>query len=717
MKDFANLDRLVAPRSVVVVGASGRQASQGQRLYENLVRHSRVAGKIYAVNPAYDSIGDAPCYPSVADVPPDDIDVALVIVNASRVPDVLRQCAARGIPFAIVMTSGFSEAGEDGRVLEAQLRAISQETGLRVYGPNCPGLVNVRDRIGMTFSPAFRHDLNGGRIGLATQGGGLGRNILQGLVHGAGVGLWFSAGNEADLDIADFIAYMARDPAIDVIALLMEGIKDGRRLAQAMTLAREQGKPVVVLKVGRSEAGVRAAQSHTASVAGSAAVNSAVFRQLGAIEVDDLDQLLSVTHLMTRPRPAPGTGLCIYTFSGGTAALAADVAGAAGLPMAEFAPQTRQALQALLPAFANIANPVDTTADILRDTAAADECLAIVCRDPNVGAVLFPIPMDYGEVTESIARSIVNVGQGSDTPIIPVWMSRRRGGGFEILEQHGLLPFGSVSAAVAALSSVFPSSSDEGGKAQEPAAGNRETAGLAHAHEAAPPLTRLSETQAKHMLAQAGLPVPQGHVAATAQEAADLARRIGYPVVMKIVSPDIAHKTDAGGVRLNVADEAAARQAFEDIQAAVARSAPRARRDGVLVERMLPPGGREVLIGVHRDPAFGLVLTFGLGGVYVEVLGDVAHKLVPLAPPDARAIVHEIRYGAILQGVRGQGPADLEALAGLILQVSDFAQAHADTLHELELNPVWVGSPGQGVMALDALLAFASEPSPSQPAA
>ncbi|WP_144640451.1 acetate--CoA ligase family protein [Bordetella genomosp. 13] len=715
MMDFANLDRLVAPRNVVVVGASGRQASQGQRLYENLVRHSRLSGKVYAVNPAYDHIGDAPCYPSVADVPADDIDVALVIVNAGRVPDVLRQCATRGIPFAIVMTSGFSEAGEEGRALEAQLRAISQETGLRVYGPNCPGLVNVRDRIGMTFSPAFRHDLNGGRIGLATQGGGLGRNILQGLVHGAGVGLWFSAGNEADLDIADFIAYMARDPAIDVIALLMEGIKDGRRLAQALTLARDQGKPVVVLKVGRSEAGVRAAQSHTASVAGSAAVNSAVFRQLGAIEVDDLDQLLSVTHLMTRPRPAPGTGLCIYTFSGGTAALAADIAGAAGVPMAEFAPHTRQALQGLLPAFASIANPVDTTADILRDTAAADECLAIVCRDPNVGAVLFPIPMDYGEVTESIARSIVNVGQGSGTPIVPVWMSRRRGGGFEILEQHGLLPFGSVSAAVAALSAVFPASTpDEAAgdaKAREAAVAGTGSGAL-HADPDEAPLTRLSETQAKHLLAQAGLPVPQGHVAASAQEAADLARRIGYPVVMKIVSPDIAHKTDAGGVRLNVADEAAARQAYDDIQAAVARHAPRARRDGVLVERMLPAGGREVLIGVHRDPAFGLVLTFGLGGVYVEVLGDVAHKLVPLAPRDARAIVHEIRYGAILQGVRGQGPADLEALAGLILQVSDFAHAHAATLHELELNPVWVGAPGQGVMALDALLAFAPAANP-----
>ncbi|MFD4836970.1 acetate--CoA ligase family protein [Achromobacter sp. NPDC058515] len=699
MRPFADLSRFINPVNVAVVGASARPSSQGARLYENLVRHSQIRGKVYAVNPAYSQIGDAPCWPSIRELPDGDIDVALVIVNASRVMDALLQCVQRKIPYAIVMSSGFSEAGEAGRALEQDIARLCRETGLHVYGPNCPGFVNVRDRIGMTFSPAFRHDLNAGGIGLATQGGGLGRNLLQGLSHGQGVGLWFSAGNEVDLEIPDFIACMAQDPQIKVIGLLMEGIKDGRRLTAALDLARERGKPVVVLKIGHSEAGVRAAQSHTASIAGSAAINSAVFRQFGAIEVDDLDQLLAVTRLLAQGAPKPGSGLCIYTFSGGTAALATDIAGLANLPMAAFSAQTNAALKSLLPDFANISNPVDTTADILRDQDAANECLRVICNDPGVGAVLFPIPMDYGEVTDGIAQSIIDVSRSTATPIIPVWMSRRMGGGFQLLEQHGLQPFLSVSGAIAALSRIWPESGAPSGPAAEHDAGGAapqagETAGR----------LQLSEAQSKALLRQAGFPLPANEVAASAGQAAAAAARIGFPVVMKIVSPDIAHKTESGGVRLGIRTEDAAAEAFDGICAAVARAAPGARIEGVLVEAMLPAGGREVLVGVHRDAAFGLVLTFGLGGIFVETLRDVAHRMIPLQREDARSLLRDIRNAAILEGVRGQPSADLAALEDLILQVSAFAERHADTLLELELNPVWLGPAGQGAIALDALI-------------
>ena len=451
MKPFADLTRFINPRGIAVVGASPRESSQGRRLYENLALHSTAPGEVYPVNPAYEEIGGRRCWPSISDLPAGDIDVALVMVNAARVLDTLKQCVRRGIPYAVVMTSGFSEAGEEGRRLEREIAELCRDTGLHVYGPNCPGFVNVRDRIGMTFSPAFKDDLNSGGIGLATQGGGLGRNLLQGLSHGDGVGLWFSAGNEVDLEIPDFVAHMAADPRIRVIALLMEGVKDGRRLTAALQLARER-KPVVVLKVGRSEAGVRAAQSHTASVAGTAAVNSAVFRQFGAIEVDDLDQLLAVSQLLTRASAKSGNGLCIYTFSGGTAALAADLAGAARLPMAGLAPATQAALAALLPDFASIGNPVDTTADILRNPEASAECLRILCADPSVGTVLYPIPMDYGAITDAMAESIVSVASRTDTLIVPVWMSRRLSAGYSVMERAGLLPFLSLSDAIAALS-------------------------------------------------------------------------------------------------------------------------------------------------------------------------------------------------------------------------------------------------------------------------
>ncbi|CAB3846184.1 Trans-feruloyl-CoA synthase FCS1 [Achromobacter anxifer] len=699
MKPFADLSRFINPRNVAVVGASARESSQGRRLYDNLVLHSSVPGEIYAVNPAYQEIGGRPCWPSISALPEAEIDVALIMINAALVLDTLRQCVARGIPYAVVMTSGFSEAGEEGRRLEREIAELCEATGLHVYGPNCPGFVNVRDRLGMTFSPAFKDDLNAGSIGLATQGGGLGRNLLQGLSFGQGVGLWFSAGNEVDLEIPDFIAHMANDPKISVIALLMEGVKNGRRLTAALELARAGNKPVVVLKVGRSEAGVRAAQSHTASVAGTAAVNSAVFRQFGAIEVDDLDQLLAVSRLLTRITPKSGKGLCIYTFSGGTAALAADIAGAADLPMAAFSPATKAALRERLPDFASINNPVDTTADILRNPAASADCLRAICADPSVGTVLFPIPMDYGVITDGMAQAIATVAAETETLIVPVWMSRRLGGGFQLLESAGLLPFLSLSDAIAALAKAVPWQRCAG----------QPTATAPHAEAAGGGARMLSEAAAKQLLREAGLPIPQGTVVTSAAQAAVAAERLGFPVVMKVVSAQIAHKTEAGGVRLGIASAGAAREAYAAIHEAVARHNPDAVIDGILVERMLPPGGREVLVGVHSDAAFGLVLTFGLGGIFVETIRDVAHRMIPLSRDDARALLREIRYAEVLDGVRGQAPADLAALEDLILKVSDYAWNHRDTLQEIELNPVWVGAEGQGAMPLDALIGLRAD--------
>lgn len=695
MKPFADLTRFINPRNVAVVGASARESSQGRRLYDNLVLHSSVPGEVYAVNPAYQEIGGRPCWPSISALPEAEIDVALIMINATLVLDALRQCVARGIPFAVVMTSGFSEAGTEGQRLEREIAELCQTTGLHVYGPNCPGFVNVRDRLGMTFSPAFKDDLNAGPIGLATQGGGLGRNLLQGLSFGEGVGLWFSAGNEVDLEIPDFIAHMANDPKISVIALLMEGVKNGRRLTAALELARARNKPVVVLKVGRSEAGVRAAQSHTASVAGTAAVNSAVFRQFGAIEVDDLDQLLAASRLLTRITPKSGNGLCIYTFSGGTAALAADIAGAAGLPMATFSPDTKAALRKLLPDFASMDNPVDTTADILRNPEASAACLRAICADSAVGTVLFPIPMDYGVITDGMAQAIATVAAETDTLIVPVWMSRRLGGGFQLLETAGLLPFLSLSDAISALSKAIPWKRPARAAAAAPRHGD---GGATRGPR------MLSEADAKSMLREAGLPIPEGRVVTSAEQAAREAEHLGFPVVMKVVSAQIAHKTEAGGVKLGIASAGAAREAYAAIHESVAQRCPGAIVDGILVERMLPPGGREVLVGVHSDAAFGLVLTFGLGGIFVETIRDVAHRMVPLSREDARALLAEIRYAEMLDGVRGQAPADLAALEDLVLRVSDFAWSHRDTLQEMELNPVWVGAEGQGAVPLDALI-------------
>lgn len=687
MTGFSDLTRLVAPRSMVIVGASAREGSQGRRLVDNVLVHSSFDGEVYLVNPGAQEILGRPCYPSVADVPASGIEMALVIVSAVHVLPALEQCAAKGIAFAIVMSAGFAETGDEGRQMEQAIAALCRRTGLRVYGPNCPGLVNLRLGLGMTFSPAFKDDLNSGAIGLATQGGGLGRTVLQALSFGDGVGLWCSGGNECDLGLPDFIAHMAVDPEIRVIAVLMEGVKDGDRLRSALALAHAQGKPVVILKVGRSEQGVKAAQSHTASIAGSARVNSAVFRQYGAVEVQDLDELSAVARLLAAPRPAAGTGLAIVTFSGGTAALAVDIAGAAGLPMADFAPTTRDALRELLPAFANIANPLDTTADIIRDPALVTRCLRLVCDDPNVGAVMFPIPMDYAGITATMAGALIDAAAAQAKPIVPVWMSRRMGEGFKAMEEKGLLPFLSLTDCVAALSHLWPAGAE-----------------AHHASTGQPVRAALSETAGKALLCQAGIAVPEGGVARSSEQAVELARAVGLPVAMKIVSAQIPHKTEAGGVRLNLADDQAVRSAYQSILDTVTERQPDAVIDGVLVEKMFPAGGREILIGVHRDEAFGLVLTVGLGGIFVEVLKDVAHRALPIEPRDAREMLRELKGYALLEGVRGQAPADIAALEDLLLRVSRFATAQRPRLRELDLNPVWVGRDGEGAVPLDALV-------------
>ncbi|WP_326541000.1 acetate--CoA ligase family protein [Pseudorhodoferax sp.] len=691
---FPDLGRLVAPRGIAVVGASQREGAQGRRLIDNVVLHSAFTGAVFPVHPTATEMLGLPCFASVDDLPDGAVDVALVMVNATQVLPVLRQCAARRIPFAVVMTSGFAEVGAEGAALQAEITALCGATGLRVYGPNCPGFVNLRDRIGMTFSPAFKDDLNPGPIGLATQGGGLGRNVLQALAHGPGVGLWFSAGNEADLGLPNFIAHMALDPQIRVIAVLMEGIQDGARLIRALQCARAQGKPVVVLKIGRSEHGIRAAQSHTASIAGSAQVNSAVFRQYGVVEVGDLHELATVSRMLLAGPPRATDGVCIYTFSGGTAALAADLAGAAGLPMAVLEPRTEAALRAVLPAFASTVNPVDTTADILRDPQMASTCLRIVCQDANVGTVVFPIPMDYGEITAGMAATILEVAAHSAKRIVPVWMSRRLGPGFEALERGGLLPFVSLSDAFAALQKVYAGHA----AVQAPAVP------APHGGADAPAAAALSEVQAKALLRSAGIDVPSGRLATTADEAVRHAEAIGHPVVMKVVSAQIAHKTEAGGVRLDIRSAPDVRAAWADIHASVAARRPDAQVDGILVEKMFPPGGRELLIGVHRDAAFGPVLSCGLGGIHVEVLKDVTHRAIPLERAEAGRMLREIRAFALLQGVRGQPPADLQALEDLLLAVSDFVVQQGPRLRELDLNPVWVGSVGQGAVPLDALL-------------
>ncbi|HKX95391.1 MAG TPA: acetate--CoA ligase family protein [Methylibium sp.] len=693
-----DLSRLIHPRSIALVGASERPQSIGGRTLSNLLDHSQIDGELYLVNPTRSELRGRRCWPSIASLPQTP-DVAVIAVPASGVIAVMEECAARRVPFAIILTSGFGEAGAEGERAQVRLKEIAEQAGTRIYGPNCPGLTNVNDRLGMTFSPSFPHDLVKGPIGLATQGGGLGRNVMQAMERGIGIGLWASTGNEVDLQVADFIHYMATAPDIKVIVTLLEGIKDGPRFLAALQCAADNGKPVIALKVGKSEYGQRAAQSHTASLTGSAEVNSAVFRQYGVIEVDDIDELVDTAWLFARAMPGEQEAIGVYCSSGGTTALTADAVGTAGLALAEFAPQTTALLRSKLPDYAAIDNPVDTTAAVLSDADLIESTLGAVAADPNTGCVVTPIALDYGETTIRMAQTIIAAQQRVRSPIVPIWMSDRLGEGYRMLVAAGFAPPRSVGKAIVAIRRWT-----EWGRWHRSAAGRPARRLPAAAPAVQGEVRKLSELQAKALLAKAGIPLLPVAVARTRDEARRIADGMSYPVVAKIASPDILHKSDIGGVRVGIADGAQLELAWDDIMASARHHMPDAAIDGLLIEKMAPGGGVELMAGVTRDPVFGHVMTFGLGGVYVEILRDVTRRLLPLSPADAASMVREMRCFPVLAGARGRPVADVPALERLLLGVSEFVMANTARIEEMDLNPIWVGAVGEGALPLDAVV-------------
>jgi acyl-CoA synthetase (NDP forming) len=682
--DFPDLSRLLAPRSVAILGASERPRSVGCDTLRNLAEHSDFDGAIFPVNPGRDSVLGLRAYPDMSALP-GPVDVAVLCLPAGAVIAALRDCAAAGTGFAVVFTSGFGETGAEGRAIEAEMAVIARESGMRIYGPNSPGLSNINRRLGLTFSPVFKDDRLGGGIGLVTQGGGLGRAFIQASERGIGTGLWCSTGNEADLTMADFVHHMVGDPDIRVIALLAEGFRDGPRFLRAARAAARAGKPVVAMKVGKSDYGVAATRSHTAALAGSAAVTSALFRQHGIVEVDDLDELIDTAALFERAGIAPRRGICVYSFSGGTAALAADMVGSAGLTLSELAPDTRAGLRALAPSYAAVENPVDLTTQVFTEDTLNRDCLLIVARDPATDVVLLPIPADYGPITDRSAEDMVALAADSPALLLPVWMSGYRAQGYARLNEAGLAPFRSLGKAVTALGRLIWRGGWQFSEAAAPALPEL-------------PPGDLDEAKAKAALAALGLTVPEGRVVASADAVRRAAREIGFPVVLKALVPGLLHKTEAGAVAIGLADADALADAWEAMAAALARQGH--GLDRALVERMEQGPGVEVMAGLHRDPVFGPVVSFGIGGVMVEALGDVTHRAAPFGRAEARAMIEEIRGRALLGPLRGRPGADLDALADLLVTMAALG-AHGD-IAEMDLNPVRAGP--AGAVVLDAVI-------------
>ncbi|MCZ6474065.1 MAG: acetate--CoA ligase family protein [SAR324 cluster bacterium] len=690
-------DALFHPRSISVIGASSNTAKLGGRTFRNL-KDLGFQGSLYPIHNRDQEVQGIPAVPSVGDLP-DDVDMAFILVPAPSVVQALEEYAAKGVRSAVVFSSGFAEVSEEGRASQERITALARETGMRIVGPNCMGVMNVHEGMLGTFTSSFDYGLpSPGRISVVSQSGAFGAHcFVLARERGLGLNLWATTGNECDVDVADCLGYMAQDPQTDVILCYMEGCKSKERLVGALEIALQRNKPVVMLKVGRTEVGAEAASSHTASLVGSDAVYDAIFKQYGVHRAETIEELTDICYACVAGRFPPGKRVGLVTISGGVGVVMADAASQAGLEVPPMPDETQKKLKELLP-FAAVRNPIDFTAQALTDTALVRQNLEIMLDEGGCDAVVLFLasvglnPRLMGQLTDSLLELRKQFGQELIVMSILVRDELKK-----TLEDAGFLLFEDPTRAIKAVAALmkFGEAFRNAGKKQPPPA--LPEGGLPF------PTSTVGEYEAKRVLAAAGIPVVEERLAQSAEQAVAAAGELGYPVVLKIASPDIPHKSEIGGVVLNLDSAEAVAQAHAQLLERAREHQPDARIDGILVAAMVS-GGVETILGVSRDPVFGPVVLFGLGGIFVEVMKDVTFRLAPFSVEEAHRMIREVRGYPLLEGVRGQPPADVEALAQALAQLSAFAAAHQERLETLDLNPFIVLPEGQGALAVDALI-------------
>ncbi len=689
-----SLSALFAPRAIAVVGASSNAQKIGG-IPVDYQRRFGFEGALYPVNPNADRIQDLPAFPSLRAID-QPVDLAILAVPSALVDGALDDAIAAGVKGVVLFSSGFAEVGAEGAAAQARLGDKARAAGVRLVGPNCLGFMNVARHVYATFSPAPGGGLvKPGRIGLVSQSGAFGAYAYaMARARGVGLSLWATTGNEADVQVADCLAWLAQDPDTDVIMAYMEGCRDGPRLRAALALAQAHGKPVVMVKVGRTALGAEAAASHTASLAGDDAVYDAVFRQYGVLRARNLTEFFDLAHsaaVAGRPRDR---SIGLFTVSGGVGALMADDASAQGLDVQPLSEAARDTLRRWVP-FAAPRNPVDITGQVTNDMTLIERTARVMLDDRGfaswMGFLAAAGASDaFWPVLRALVTSLREAYPDTLLAVSTLLSSERRAE----LEAMRCLVFADPSdgiRTIAALAGLKPA-------AAAPAAPAPIKASLTLA-----PGT-MSEPDALALLAEAGVPVVAHRVVRSADEAAAAADALGDAVVVKIVSADIPHKSDVGGVALGLRDGAQARAAFERTRDHALTARPEARLDGALVARMLT-GGVECIAGVHRDPVFGPVLMFGLGGIHVETLRDVSLRALPITRDDALAMVRELRAFAILNGARGRPPVDLDSIADALCALADFAQRAGDSLDSAEINPLIARPQSEGgCVAVDALV-------------
>jgi acetyltransferase len=690
------LEAFFKPRSVAVIGASREEGKVGHRILRNLV-DSGFKGRLYPVNPNAEEILGYKCYGSVRDVD-DDVDLAVIAVPAKLVPRIAEDCGRKGVKGLIVISAGFSETGREGMLLEKELVAKCREYGMRMQGPNCLGFISSRNGLNASFAPIMP---TLGSVSIVSQSGALGSAILKwSRLSGMGLANFISVGNEADLTTADFLEALVDEENTRVVGVYIEGVKNGERFIKvARSLSRR--KPVVALKAGTTEVGVRAVSSHTGSLAGSDTAFSAAFRKAGVLRVGTMKEffdLLSAFEDLPLPR---GSGVMVVTNGGGPGILAVDACEKMGLDLPLLEQDLRERLSSVLPPHASVNNPLDVLgdADEKRYRAALEAALS----SRAVHGVIVILTPQAMTPSEEVARVVVEARSKFEKPVAAVFMGfDNESPTIRILREGKIPNYDFPEPAAFAIRRMYDYSLMLS-KPEEQAATLTDVDDKAVARVIAKVEAEgrinLSSEEAFEIASAYGIRVPEARIARDASEAREIADSIGYPVAVKVVSPDILHKTDMGCVILDVKTPKEITRAYELIVRRARTAMPQARILGVLIQKMAPPG-REVIVGSVRDPQFGPLIMFGLGGIYVNFLRDVSYRLAPLTFSEAVEMVSETKAYMLLKGVRGEPPSDLGSVIDVVMRLSQL-MCRFEKLVEMEINPLFTYEEGKGCMAVD----------------
>ncbi|HIQ06294.1 MAG TPA: CoA-binding protein, partial [Anaerolineae bacterium] len=673
---------------VAVIGASRDPTKLGHAVLNNILRYG-YQGRVYPINPKTDEILGLKCFPSVLDVP-DPIDMAVIVIPNRYVAAALRECGQKGIKGVVIISAGFREVGREGLQLEKELIAIAKEHGVRLIGPNVLGVIDTVSHLNASFAAAMPDP---GTIAFMSQSGALCTSILDmALAEGIGFSRFVSLGNKADLNEIDFLEAWADDPHTSVITAYLEGIVDGARF---MDTARRvtQTTPIIAIKSGTTSAGSRAVSSHTGTLAGSERAYDTAFRQVGIIRAGSVEELFDFSVALARQPLLRNDSIAVITNAGGPGIMCTDALERFGLRLASLTLETQAHLRAGLPLAASVLNPIDVLGDALADRYQLG--LETAVNDPNVGGVIVILTPQVMTPIEDVARAVVQVAQKSGKPILGCFMGEHTvRTGVRILNEGRVpnYPVPERAAAAFAAMSRYRQWLERPPLELEHFDADQATVAEIFREVRAAGRVTIGDAEARQILQAYGIPIPASDLAHDADEAVAVAERIGYPVVLKIASPDILHKTDIGGVKLNLHNPTDVRDAFDLLIYRATRYMPDARIWGCLVQQQVQ-GGKEIILGMSKDPQFGPLLLYGLGGIYVEALKDVTFRIAPISRFEAREMVREIKAYRLLHGVRGEKPADIDAIVDALLRVSQLVTDFPEIV-ELDINPLVVFEQG-----------------------